>query len=101
MTESWFTVVSPRHQLIVSVSLVAAIVVIAWFLLFQSHVLAPPVTMPEGPTLPEIGKQFEERAASLNKLLVPAAVNAAATNASPTMPPASASSGSSDDVRGP
>lgn len=56
-------------------SLVAAIVVIAWFLLFRSHVLAPPVTMPVGPTLPEIGRQFEEQAASLNRLIAPPATN--------------------------
>ncbi|MDO8622555.1 MAG: hypothetical protein Q7R80_04965 [bacterium] len=86
---------SPRHQLIVSVSLVVAIVVIAWFLLFRGHVLAPPVTMPVGPTLPEIGRQFEEQAATLNKLIVPPpTVNAAPTNT----PPVSASS---DDVRSP
>ncbi|MBI4449905.1 hypothetical protein HY634_02505 [Candidatus Uhrbacteria bacterium] len=85
---------SPRHQLIVSVSLVVAMVVIAWFLLFRSHVLAPPVTMPVGPTLPEIGQQFEEQAASLNKLIAPPPANVAPTN----IPP---SSTSSDDIRTP
>ncbi|MDO8599681.1 MAG: hypothetical protein Q7S02_06265 [bacterium] len=90
---------SPRHQLIVSVSLVVAIVVIAWFLLFRGHVLAPPVTMPVGPTLPEIGRQFEEQAASLNKLIVPPVPaqggSASGGNAAPTL------SASSDDIRTP
>jgi hypothetical protein len=70
--------VSPRHQLIVSVGIIAAVIAIAWFMLFQRNVLAPPVTMPAGPTLPEIGKEFDASLEQFNKLL-PTAVNGAPT----------------------
>jgi|GEM_PF-5805521 len=84
----------PRHQLVVSVGLIAATIAIAWFALFRQHVLAPPVTMPAGPSLPDIGKQFDAQVEALNKLTPPTDVPDAPMLLS--MPPAV-----SDDVRTP
>lgn len=90
---------SPRHQLILSVAIVAAVIAIAWFMLFKRNVLTPPVNMPAGPTLPELGKEFDASLEQFNKLLVPTPAVPATTpppaNTAPTPPAAS------DDVRTP
>ncbi|MDO8599640.1 MAG: hypothetical protein Q7S02_06040 [bacterium] len=65
---------APKHQLVVSVGLIAGVIVVAWFFLFRQHILAPPMTIPAGPSLPDIGKQFEEQVEAFNKLAPPTAV---------------------------
>lgn len=90
----------PRHQLIVSVAIVAAVIAVAWIMLFQRNVLTPPMIAPTGPTLPELGKEFDAGLEQFNKLLAPtnaAPVNVPppAVNTAPTPPAAS------DDVRTP
>lgn len=90
---------SPRNQLILSVAIIAAVIAVAWIMLFQRNVLTPPVTMPAGPSLPEIGKEFDANLEQFNKLLVPTNAPPAnippATNVAPVPPTAS------DDARAP
>jgi hypothetical protein len=57
------------------VGFIAAVIAIAWFVLFSRHILAPPMTVPAGPTIPEISKQFEEQVEAFNRLIpAPSAV---------------------------
>lgn len=91
---------SARHQLIVSVAIVAAVIAVAWIMLFQRNVLTPPMTAPTGPTLPELGKEFDAGLEQFNKLLAP--TNAApAANVPPSVPVAPVLPATSDDVRAP
>lgn len=82
---------APKHQLVVSVGLIAGVIVVAWFFLFRQHILAPPVTMLAGPSLPDIGKQFEAQVKAFNKL--------APTPSENVPPPAPIPPTTSDDHR--
>ena len=79
---------SPRHSLAILVAVAAIAVAVMWFALFRRHVLTPPVTLPAGPTLLDIGRQFDQRVEAFNKLIPSASVE-------PTPPPSAAS----DDVQ--
>jgi len=92
--------VSPRYSLTLLVSVAAVVIAVLWFTLFRNHVLTPSVTMPAGPTLPELGKQFDAQVETFNRLLEPAVNRVPAAPVPPTVPAAPASGAASDDVRG-
>ena len=90
---------SPRHQLVLSVAIIAAAIIAAWIVLFRNHALTPSVAMPAGPSLPEIGKQFDAQVETFNRLLEP--VESGPVNQGRESPAALVPSTASDDPRSP
>ncbi|MBI4434530.1 hypothetical protein HY635_01820, partial [Candidatus Uhrbacteria bacterium] len=91
----------PRHSLTLLVAIAAAVIAVMWFTLFRSHALTPSVAIPAGPSLPEIGKQFDKEIETFNRLLEPAVNGVPAAPVPPTAPVAPAPGAASDDVRSP
>ena len=58
---------APHHRLVFLVTLTAVGIAIAWLFLFRNHVLTPPMTTPQGPSLSDINKQFEDSLDRLRK----------------------------------
>lgn len=79
---------APQRKLIVIVTLAAVAIAAMWFALYRRHVLAPPLAPSEGgPSLPEIGKEFERASEQLREF----SERAAAVSAPSSSPPPSAS----------
>ncbi|MFH1430186.1 MAG: hypothetical protein ABIG71_01520 [Candidatus Uhrbacteria bacterium] len=59
----------PQRQLVVSVSIVAAVIFVAWLLLLSKRVLIPEVEPEESASFREVIEQFDEQVGVLNAQL--------------------------------
>ena len=50
----------PERKLAVLVACTTTLIVVLWVILFRNHALAPPIVMPNGPSLTEVSKKFTQ-----------------------------------------